>query len=376
MAYKPSPNSLIHCSQCGEDYSATYKRCPFCGARNAPPPPPDPRPPRATPVEEPDPQPESDQPAAPADLEDTYVFDGQDMFDDPDEDDYASAHPRGGKRLAEKSSSKPFAGAEINWPRMITFICSLVIIVAAMIIVFTVVYPQLRGNDNPSADSTGSPSATAPGGDATSTVDPSASSSGTEPSSDIPWADPNDLTTIFFGNEDDADFSLLPGESRTIELVFDPADWSGAVTWTSSDPTCATVDADGTVINVNATNQLLTAYITASVGDLSIQSKVSCSGVTSTEPPVTDTPASEPPSTQPPVSGGSTVGRPGTIVNADSGLNVRSGPGISYDRIGSLFNGQSVNVLEDAGNGWYKISYAGSNGTAEGYVSSDFISLN
>ena len=37
MASRPSPNSLIHCAVCGEDYSATYKRCPFCGAKNAPP---------------------------------------------------------------------------------------------------------------------------------------------------------------------------------------------------------------------------------------------------------------------------------------------------------------------------------------------------
>ena len=42
MASRPSPNSLIHCAVCGEDYSATYKRCPFCGAKNAPPPPPPP----------------------------------------------------------------------------------------------------------------------------------------------------------------------------------------------------------------------------------------------------------------------------------------------------------------------------------------------
>ena len=42
MASRPSPNSLIHCAVCGEDYSATYKRCPFCGAKNAPPAPPPP----------------------------------------------------------------------------------------------------------------------------------------------------------------------------------------------------------------------------------------------------------------------------------------------------------------------------------------------
>ena len=26
-----SRSELIHCENCDEDYSATYKRCPFCG---------------------------------------------------------------------------------------------------------------------------------------------------------------------------------------------------------------------------------------------------------------------------------------------------------------------------------------------------------
>ena len=38
-------------------------------------------------------------------------------------------------------------------------------------------------------------------------------------------------------------------------------------------------------------------------------------------------------------------------------LNVRSGPGTNYGKIGSLNNGQSVNILQDMGNGWYKIEY-------------------
>ena len=76
MAQKPSPNSLIHCDQCGEDYSATYKRCPFCNAKNDPP--------------------QSDRSAGSSDLEDTYVFDGQDLFDDTGEEDDAPAYSKGG----------------------------------------------------------------------------------------------------------------------------------------------------------------------------------------------------------------------------------------------------------------------------------------
>ena len=36
MAPKPSRDMLIHCDSCGEEYSSTYRRCPFCGARNEP----------------------------------------------------------------------------------------------------------------------------------------------------------------------------------------------------------------------------------------------------------------------------------------------------------------------------------------------------
>ena len=161
MASRPSPNSLIHCAVCGEDYSATYKRCPFCGAKNAPPA--APNPPRRAPAPppayggDPEPAPPSRR-GAPADPDDTYVFDGQDLFDDEPEEDYRPARPRGGKRLAEKPSSNPFAEAQINWPRMITFLCSLIIIVAALIIIFTVIYPQLRDGGGPGVNATEQPS--------------------------------------------------------------------------------------------------------------------------------------------------------------------------------------------------------------------------
>ena len=387
MAYKPSPNSLIHCAECGEDYSATYKRCPFCGARNAPPAAPAPklsRDPEDRPDPQPDSQPEPSRPTVPADPDDTYVFDGQDLFDEDDEDDYSSVRPKGGKRLAEKPSSNPFANADINWPRMITFICSLIIIVAAMAIVFTVVYPQLRGSRrDPTAENSQSPSdtvtdpnttATYPGvavtNPGTVTTDP-----GGEPTLDVPPVGSSKLTTISFGGATDDDFTLQPGGSHTITLVFDPADWSGTVTWTSTDTRYAVVDANGKVTNVNTTNQLRFVTITATAEGLSLESTVYCRGVAATEPPVTQPPASDPPPTQPSSNPGNvTVGRQGTIVNASGGLNVRSGPGTSYNRIGSLFNGDTVNVLEYAGDGWYKISYTGNNGTVEGYIMGDYIS--
>ncbi|WP_160724109.1 3D domain-containing protein [Bacillus sp. USDA818B3_A] len=55
-------------------------------------------------------------------------------------------------------------------------------------------------------------------------------------------------------------------------------------------------------------------------------------------------------------------------VNATS-LNVRSGAGTKYARIGTLRRGQAVSVKKDLGNGWYQISYNG----RTGYVSKQFV---
>ena len=63
----------------------------------------------------------------------------------------------------------------------------------------------------------------------------------------------------------------------------------------------------------------------------------------------------------------------GTVV-ADV-LNVRSGPGTGYSRIGSLKNGKTFSVTDSAndssGTTWYKMTY----GSRTGYVSSKYVTL-
>ena len=392
MAYKISPNSLIRCSQCGEDYSATYRRCPFCGARNTPP---ASSSSHSVPEAAPEARPASGRSAAPVNLEDTYVFDGQDLFDDEKaEEDYAPVRPRGGKRLAEKPSSNPFANADINWPRLITFICSLVIIVAAMVIVFAWIYPQLRGNRDPAANDSQSPSssATQPGSDATPSVNPSAAVSDvvatdpvTEPTDSVPPSGSAGLkgfTTNTYGNDAEG-FTLAAGGSWQMRLTFDPADWSGEVTYRVSDTRYATVSASGHVVNVNPDSTLHRVILTITAGSVTLDMPVFCYGTTAAQPPATDAPAtdapaSEPPATQPPSgSGGVAVGKQGTIANVPNGVFVRSSPNIDGNNmIASLFNGDPVTVLEDVGNGWYKIEFAGVTGPTQGYIKGDYISTN
>ncbi|WP_231688045.1 SH3 domain-containing protein [Bacillus sp. FJAT-18017] len=62
---------------------------------------------------------------------------------------------------------------------------------------------------------------------------------------------------------------------------------------------------------------------------------------------------------------------PAYTVNASS-LNVRSGPGTQYARIGGLPRGSSINVIEKVSNGWYKINYNGKTG----YVAGQYVAVN
>lgn len=398
MASRPSPNSLIHCAVCGEDYSATYKRCPFCGAKNAPPA--APNPPRRAPapppayVGDPDPAPPSRR-GAPADPDDTYVFDGQDLFDDEPEEDYRPARPRGGKRLAEKPSSNPFAEAQINWPRMITFLCSLIIIVAALIIIFTVIYPQLRDGGGPGVNATEQPSLpvstdpvqpTQPIGPTVTDPVGGVTDPPVEPGvTDPPQVGDDEPTGLSIVGRNDV--TLRPGAGSNqyqIKVAVTPADWSGTVTYESSDPSLASVNASGLVTHAKPdVTGLHRVIIHIRAGTLSTQCTVFITGApTATQPPAqSDPPAQTNPPVEPtqaPPSGGNvTVGRTGTIVNAEGGLRVRSGPGITHAAIATLWNGNSITVVADAGDGWYQINFSGQGGAATtGYIRGEYISTN
>lgn len=58
----------------------------------------------------------------------------------------------------------------------------------------------------------------------------------------------------------------------------------------------------------------------------------------------------------------------GMVHTSGGTLTVRSGPGTSYSKLGSLSNGSTVTILGEE-KGWYKIAY----GKANGYVSGDYI---
>lgn len=315
MARKQDPNS-VHCASCGEDYSATYKFCPFCGGANPP----------------------ANQTASDNDNADGYEFDGQEVFDQPD----TPSTGKGGKRLPNAGGQRT-PPPPINWPRLITFLCSLVIIAAALVMVFTVVYPHLRNSG----------------------ADPAVTPSQTASATPSPTLSPEGLAGMTL---DTVDLTLQPQQTHTLAVTFEPASWSGTVTWSSSDETCATVDDQGVVTNVNTSGTQRRAVITATAGGQTVTCTVYCQSTgTATPEPTTDPNVTE--------TGDIPNGSEGTITNAASGLRVRSGPGTTYDVLASLKNGDTVTVVSYAGNDWYEIRYSGSSGDTTGYIMGEYISV-
>ena len=298
MANKQEPirrNDVIRCEQCGEDYSVTYKRCPFCDER-------------------------------------------------PDRPGVAGRRVAGGG----KGGANPL--------QMIGLAASLGLIAAAVVIVFTTVSPLL-GSKKPDPDT--SVSQSSPGLDAPDTSIPDVIlPSVPDVSAPEPPVVSQSVKSIKLSQ---SDFTLQANETYAFQVTTNPAD--AKVTWSSSNESAAVISADGVVTNVNKGSSQVKVTITATAGDKTAECTVYCRGGSGGGA------ASG-------TSSGSAANKTGKISGADSGLNVRSGPGSSNEALASLHNGAAVTILEDTGTGWYKIAYPGIGGkTTTGYVSKDYVAL-
>ena len=320
-------NDVIRCERCGEDYSVTYKRCPFCDER-----------PGRTGIT--------------------------------------------GKRVNEY-------GGPANPIQIVGLVLSLVLIVAALFIVIRYVGPLISGSRGSRGETSVSTSQSdgAVSGSAGGSQSSASGSQSSHQEPEVPQVTVNALSL------NRADFSLTAGERFQLVATVDPADAASALEWSCSDISVATIDEYGNVQNVNHDTATRTATLVASCGDKTVTCIVRCkgdgtapggseskpsdnykdpgtannnnsdTGVTTTVTPTTPTA----PTTGTAISGG----KLGTVVNAGDGLNIRSGPGSTYEILASAQNGSQVKLLEDAGNGWYKVDY----GKGQGYVSKSFIEV-
>lgn len=161
---------------------------------------------------------------------------------------------------------------------------------------------------------------------------------------DTPGASPDGYTLTLSQSQ----ATLASGGSVTLTASIQPAAEGAAVTWTSSDPGAAAVTADGMVTNLYPGTGTKTVTVTASWNGLSASCAVTCQSAAKT----------------------------GTVTDAELGLNIRSGPGAAFGRMGSLKNGDRVVVLGQE-DGWYQILFRNSSGQAAiGYVSADYLTLN
>lgn len=207
-------NDVIHCENCGEDYSVTYKRCPFCDERPA-----------------------------------------------------KNGRPRtaGGRRVAGGGRSGRPANP-FRWRRWWAPWCSSS---WPCILSSPPGSPVQQGEDDPGGSQ-------ADPGASTSQTGPDASSTPSGSQGDISQPEPEppvtvDVTSLTL---DKSDFTLQAGESATIQAAVVPAD--AEITWSSSDESAATVSPEGVVSNVNTGSSQVKVTITATAGDKTAECVVFC----------------------------------------------------------------------------------------------------
>lgn len=228
MASKRTPGSrpgLYRCNRCGEEYSVTYRRCPFC-----------------------------------------------DEFDEYGSNEAGATSARSsGKRLA-RSNRRGGGYGRVSPFKIIGYLISLAVIVAAIYVVITVIYPLITTGDvgtiNPDTPPSGNvdipqdhtpdrPPVTSP--DITEDPDVTGDTD-TSPSPTVSAAP--GTANGFTLNKSEFSITKKYPNPVTLKVTFTPAGTSGTVTWTSSNTNYVIVDQNG---KVSAGPQKGTAIITATL---------------------------------------------------------------------------------------------------------------
>ncbi len=317
--------AMKRCPDCGEKYSDTYKYCPFCE-------------------------------------EEEVLRKGKD---------------RGGRRARQNR------GFSLLTPVLIV----LILLMAGLLIFLlrgdkkpttpsspitpqpSVITPAQPSENDPSTDT---PSTSDPGTDNTPGVIPDEPA----PSTEIPAASDYDEAMALPGGLtlSTTDFTLKRvGETATIRV----SGGNGSYTWLSEDDGVASVDSSGKVTAISKGTINIVVTDGSKKGVCIVRCNVSGSAAVTPSTPSTtpSTPSSSTPSSSTPSSSGGLRTGSGKVANAGGGVFVRAQPNTSSEKLATLVNGNSVNIIQSAGNGWYEITFYGAGGqTVTGYMKGDYLS--
>jgi cytoskeletal protein RodZ len=218
------------CENCGEYYSVTYKRCPFCDEK-------------------------SERNAAPA-----------------------RRKSGGGKRLASNTKGGGYGRPRSQFMRIFALLLSLVLIVAAICIVISIVRTLLHtGGSEGAAESPATTEQT----DTSGNTDPTEPPETTEPIDSQPSGADTSIPEVTLATSmelNSTDITLFSvGEKAQLTAKLLPEGTSGEVSWSTSNQAVATVSSTGLVTAVAKG----TANVTATMGDVSKTCIVRCNFRTS-----------------------------------------------------------------------------------------------
>ena len=227
MATKRTPGSrpgLIRCDHCGEEYSSSYRRCPFCAEYDA-------------------------------DVKDETLRVRAETYGGPKRTASGqrtaptrTGYSRGGKRVAY-GNRRGGGYTKVSAGKILAWLLSLIVIIAAVWIIVTQVVPLINNGEkvDPGAMNTPNSSHSTPVENtppvSTPTPPPSQDPSVT-PSPQIPAGD---TAAGFTLNKSEFAFSSAYPEPVTLKVTFSPAGTTATINWSSSDPDIAAVDSNGQV---------------------------------------------------------------------------------------------------------------------------------
>ena len=312
--------AMKRCPICGEKYSDTYKSCPFCEEEEA-------------------------------------LQSGSQIR--------RTAPARGGRRAAKNRRQ----------PNLLSPILVVLIVIMAALLVYLLFGDQIAERLTGGTDAAQDQQVEDVTPDVPDTTDPETGEDVTMPESGDtgeteetddgdtaaeqtdPATLPETLTIAYLGSPR-TEFTMSVGDEP---IPLTASGGNGTYTWSSSDDGIASVDADGHVTAVSQGRATLTVTDGTGRGTCVVLVRGGSTAGTSSSGETS--------------SGGSLSAGAAKVVNAGNGVRVRSQPNTSSEILATLVNGDTVRILQSAGNSWYQISYVDAGGqSATGYMMGDYLS--